>query len=456
MAQGEQSRLTQFQDQSHTGRNVERACFVGVGACLGLVSLVLFIQQQALSRQVRYEQKEIEELKDVIHNEQKGQIEELSQQVQQEQSISSYQLAGTFTLLASLITMFHMTSHLRRFHEPFIQRKILAILMMVPIYGITSFVSLVEPVLRGYVDIMKDFYEAYVIYQFLSFLIAVLGKGSNDRDAIVELLARHADHLKPPMKCLKCCFHRNPSESDKALADAVLLESQILAMQFVLVRPLTSLASFVVDMLDDGNPMPTWDPRYPRFYIVMVQNVSVFCAFTGLLKFYHAVHEDIEWCRPWPKFLCIKGVVFMTFWQGIAVSLLANTAENTSTADGEDFDPREWTAKVQDMLICVEMLFFSLAHFFTFPTDEWEQGYRPTESSTRFGDNIALGDFVSDVKFVVRSSRKSGQYQKYDEEIGDDPVGLTATPKPLESESTSAFGDEDGDLQLTVEDGELS
>jgi hypothetical protein len=31
----------------------------------------------------------------------------------------------------------------------------------------------------------------------------------------------------------------------------------------------------------------------PKFYLVMVQNVSVFLAFSGLLKFYHAVRDEI-------------------------------------------------------------------------------------------------------------------------------------------------------------------
>jgi len=446
MAREEQSRLTPIREEAETG-----SCapfFVAAWACLGLVSVILFVQLQIVLRKVSYQQDEIEELRDEIRNEQSGQIQQLSQQVKQEQSITAFQLAGTFTLLAVLVTIFHMTSHLRHFREPFVQRKILAILMMVPIYGFTSLVSLVAPVLRGYVDIIKDFYEAYVIYQFLSFLIAVLGKGN--RDAVVELLARHADHLKHPMKCLNCCFHRSPQESDKALADAVLLESQIFAMQFVLVRPITSLASFVVDMLDSDDSMPTWDPRCPRFYIVMLQNISVFVAFTGLLKFYHAVHEDLEWCRPWPKFLCIKGVVFMTFWQGLAVSLLAGTAEEKYGGDG-NFDAREWTSKIQDMLICVEMLFFSLAHFFTFPTDEWEEGYRPAESGARFGDNIALGDFVSDVKFVV-GSRKSRKSQN----ANGDNINIFASSSTMPSESDDDLDGGIGALRLVAEKAEPS
>jgi hypothetical protein len=37
------------------------------------------------------------------------------------------------------------------------------------------------------------------------------------------------------------------------------------------------------------------DYRSPQFYIVILQNVSVFLAFSGLLNFYHAVQEDLKW-----------------------------------------------------------------------------------------------------------------------------------------------------------------
>ena len=58
--------------------------------------------------------------------------------------------------------------------------------------------SHVAPSAEPIMEILKDFYESYVIYQFLSFLIAVLGRG--DRQAAVRSLARHADHLRRPFK----------------------------------------------------------------------------------------------------------------------------------------------------------------------------------------------------------------------------------------------------------------
>ena len=207
--------------------------------------------------------------------------QEIQQEVSQQKDFTIINIAGTFTLLSCLVTMFHMTAHLRQMNQPLIQRKILAILWMSPIYAVTSFLSLILPSGEPYLSIVKDFYEAYVIYQFLSFLIAVLGKG--DRDTAVKALARHTEYLKAPYRCLHCLFHPPPEESNTAFASAVLLECQVLSMQFVFFRPLTAILMFVLESTTtspDG-----WDYFYsPQFVVVMIENISVFLAFSGLLK----------------------------------------------------------------------------------------------------------------------------------------------------------------------------
>eukprot|EP00804_Cyclotella_cryptica_P029207 CCRYP_011648-RA/>CCRYP_011648-RA protein AED:0.06 eAED:0.06 QI:253/1/1/1/0.75/0.6/5/458/777 len=382
-----------------------------------------------------------------------------------ENSFMVYQLAGTFTLLGCLISMWHMTSHLRSFHQPFVQRKILAILWMCPIYSVTSWMSLVVPSIEGYLAILKDLYEAYVIYQFLSFLIAVLGKGN--RDAVVDLLATHASHLSPPVRCFGWCRkelqytmtgEEATTDKNRQLADDVLLQCQLFAMQFVFLRPLLTATLFALKKIDYHGPMfgpgspfdhhdqdplvdgeaemavggGLMDYRSPQFYLVILENVSVFMAFSGLLKFYHAVQEDLSWCRPFPKFLCIKGVVFMTFWQGVIISLLADTTDLLSSSEGNE-DQQEIMAKqTQNFLICLEMLGFSIAHFYCFPVEEWEEGYRPVQDKSKFGDNLALGDFLHDLKLILRHNKtKRKRKDKFssedsistvleeDEELGD-------------------------------------
>jgi hypothetical protein len=81
--------------------------------------------------------------------------------------------------------------------------------------------------------------------------------------------------------------------------------------------------------------------------------------------------------------------------------------------------------QTQNFLICLEMLGFSigecnnlsdtssqyvpnscdgsLAHFYCFPVEEWQEGYRPpVQDDSKFGDNMALGDFLHDLKLILR------------------------------------------------------
>lgn len=636
--------------------------FINCGLVCGLIYLALieYPKIEALEAQVEEDKKEIADLDEEVREKQEGQIQILHKAVEQEQQFNFLTLAGTFTLLTCLISMFHMTTHVHRFTQPKIQRKIIAILWMSPIYSVTSFLSLIFPSVEGWMAIIKDFYESYCIYVFLSFLIAVLGEGS--RDKAVEVLAKHAGHLDRPTRCLTCFYDPPPDTSDLAkayvqcfcfvndtkprciscvwksnsylfsfalcsvlfyllLRNAVMTQCQIYCLQFTLVRPLTTIFSVFVlrrgkhhleededyneddefndDTYDfnnddntietdgdidsnnennnqknttdvkadessptdasmgeepitdssspqfgnatstsnptsdgnddnggtrmlqdaqnkrlrrkrtqtrqdrwlqqeqageeeedttemstnpsiessindnDGNipPMgfpsiapvsegdgyqfptfltptipiegmpigsspfapsfassntngfvPTFDPisgvipgpendaassfdynstglngifdtnstsnftmapslpdvvndtgfdsselvdqtkayfKSPGFALAMIVNVSIFFAFTGLLKLYHAVREDLLWCRPFPKFLTIKAVVFLTFWQGLAILLwLILTAE-----PGEKEEAFLQAHKYQNLLICVEMLLVAISQW---------------------------------------------------------------------------------------------
>ena len=99
----------------------------------------------------------------------------------------------------------------------------------------------------------------------------------------------------------------------------------------------------------------------------------------------------------------------MTFWQGITISLLATTTDLFSdhtdvviTDINDDDQVEQWAKQAQNFLICLEMLGFSIAHFYCFPVEEWEEGYRPVEKKSNFGDNMALGDFMHDLKSILR------------------------------------------------------
>jgi hypothetical protein len=90
-------------------------------------------------------------------------------------------------------------------------------------------------------------------------------------------------------------------------------------MQFVLLKPLLTLAPYYCTFFGiayanhpalTSNHIP--DFTSPLLYVLAISNLSVSMAFYGLVSFYHLVDDELAWVDPWPKFLCIKGVVFMT------------------------------------------------------------------------------------------------------------------------------------------------
>jgi hypothetical protein len=82
------------------------------------------------------------------------------------------------------------------------------------------------------------------------------------------------------------------------------------------------------------------------------------------------------------------------------------------------------------------MLFFSIAHWCVFPTEEWEEGYAPREYAK---PGIGIKDFVSDMNLIVQSSKASRRSKKnagdiseelmVDEEVGTEhDLSLATSP----------------------------
>ena len=130
----------------NTNSTIVTKCTILFLLCNTIVIVVLFVlvmmmglQLHTLQTQVIQDEEDIATLQTEITTQINNQ-QHLNQRVDQEHSLTLYQMAGTFTLLTCLISVFHMTQHLSNYHEPIIQRKIVAILWMSPIYSITSLI----------------------------------------------------------------------------------------------------------------------------------------------------------------------------------------------------------------------------------------------------------------------------------------------------------------------------
>eukprot|EP00985_Skeletonema_marinoi_P005431 scaffold2353_cov73-Skeletonema_marinoi.AAC.8 len=279
-----------------------------------------------------------------------------------------------------------------------------------------------------------------------------------NREAVVDLLASHADHLSPPVRCFGCCRKRLGqgivcSDEKRQLADDVLLQCQVCAMQFVFLRPLLTAVRFGLKQMDYHGPL--FGPGNPFDNSggggggdLEMDADSDVCSYIGGGMIAYCTPQF--WCRPFPKFLCIKGVVFMTFWQGLVITLLAESTDilnsgGEAVTNSEADDQEKYAKQAQNFLICLEMLGFAIAHFYCFPVEEWEEGYRPVEDRTKFGDNMALGDFLHDLKLIMR--HKSKKRKSKDKLGSSNSVGSFSTV-PEEDEEVGSLLDNVEDLLL--------
>ena len=301
----------------------------------------------------------------------------------------SQTLGGVLAAFATALSFQNIVSHLNHYVRPEYQLYICRILGMVPVYSVSSWLSLMSPRNALYFDLVRDSYEAYTLYSFVALLINVAG-GERSLAYLLELKPR-LPHPWPLSLML-------PPEP---LGARFLKQVRVALLQFVFIKPLTAAVAialnrhgwYVQPKVPDA--LPFWRYGYP--YIWLVVNVSVSVALYWMVMLYLATEDLLQHFRPLPKFLCIKSVIFFSWWQGVVLGLLVQWRWIT---DVGDYSSDSVATGVQDLLICAEMAMAAVAHHFVFSWKEFED-YAPDPSRPllrNFGDIVDIRDVLSDAK----------------------------------------------------------
>ncbi|KAJ6928443.1 transmembrane protein 184B-like [Populus alba x Populus x berolinensis] len=250
---------------------------------------------------------------------------------------------------AMALAIFHIYRHLRNYTEPTYQRYIVRIIFMVPVYALMSFLSLIFPDSSIYFNSIREVYEAWVIYNFLSLCLAWVGGPG----AVVLSLSGRA--MKPSWCLMTCCFPPVP------LDGRFIRRCKQGCLQFVILKPFlvaVTLILYAKGKYKDGN----FSPKQSYLYLTIIYTISYTMALYALALFYVACKDLLQPFNPVPKFIIIKSVVFLTYWQGVLVFLAAKSG---FIKDAEE------AAQFQDFIICVEMLIAAVGHLYAFPYKEY-------------------------------------------------------------------------------------
>ena len=176
----------------------------------------------------------------------------------------------------------------------------ISILLMVPMYSITSFLSLRYIRHAVYFDAIRSCYEAFVIYSFYALLLSYLG---SDHEAQKASMQRKPDGRYPfPFNC----YLYNPRTS-KFLTNCTRR-----TLQYALIHPFTTLVYVILEI--SGSLCPEqMDMKHPSFYLLTIDMISVSVAMYYLVLFFLVVNTDLARYRPMWKFLAVKFVIFFSF-----------------------------------------------------------------------------------------------------------------------------------------------
>lgn len=279
-------------------------------------------------------------------------------------------IGGIFAVVSICMSMVQIAQHFfHQTHHPS-QKRIMRILAMVPVYAVTSWLSILFFESAIYMEFIKSCFEAYVIYCFLLLLTKYLG-GHRGVEQVILMQERIV--LPIPF----CCIKLVPSVR-------WVWYFKIGLLQYSWLNPLCSGVAVVLNLTGVyANGEWKFNRGFP--YITIIINISQTVALYSLVTFYTNAKEALRPFKPLPKFLVIKLIVFFIFWQSVlmsglaAVHVLRNTSCNPSAntycnGSTTGFSVEEEKILLSNILICVEMFFFSIAHHWIFSWRPYANG----------------------------------------------------------------------------------
>ncbi|KAG0045234.1 hypothetical protein BGZ83_009522 [Gryganskiella cystojenkinii] len=272
-----------------------------------------------------------------------------------ELSPSTVWFSGVFAFIATMVSTFAIWLQLKNYRKPMLQRYTVRILCMVPVYSLSSWVSLTSLDAAFYIDAFRDVYEAFVIYCFFNLLVYYLG---GERSLLTMLHGRpYSQHVFPVS-----LWAREVDVGDPYTF--LFIKRGIL--QYVYIKPLTAALTMVLKSLGAYHEgLISLKSGY--LWMVLISNVSVF------LSLY-----------------CFTIAVL------VATGLLHYSSPEIAVA-------------FQDALICFEMAIASFGHLYAFSHKDYID---PEIPSARMPIYYALRDAFG-IRDIIEDSRETLQGTRF-------------------------------------------
>lgn len=304
---------------------------------------------------------------------------------------TAHHVTGFLAWTSAIVAVALVAMHVKHYTMPRVQRHINRVILIVPVFSLLSWISLViENNKAGfYIEVVRDCYESWVVYNFLNLCLAYVGGPG----AIVNAMAGKEIKVGSWLRGT-CIFDR-----DLVVDGNYIRRCKQGCLQFVFIKPILSIIEIVLQAKGKlGDGQINFLKAY--VYILFVYNISYTLALYALWMFYLGAHDPLAKYNPLLKFIIVKSVIFLSFWQSFFTAMAVRTGSLDSPEEGR---------AVQDVLICCEMFVVSLMMWFAFPYTDFVD---PTGAKRGFVSNVVNFVSVRDV-FDDTVHQFGATYQDY-------------------------------------------
>lgn len=255
--------------------------------------------------------------------------------------------AVVFCVISCVISFSDLRDHLWRFDYPKLQVLEMRIVLMVPIYAIFSALSLIFSQWRFFFETVRDTYESFVLYMFFMLMIAYCG---GEGQLLRSLKKKRYKGMHPFPVCFLPSF---PLDTN------FYLRCKRWVLQCALIKPVCSFIAMVTHPLGIYNE-GSFAVNNVYTYTCIIINFSLTMALYYLVLFEIECGKEMHYAKTFLKFLCIKSIIFFSYWQSVGVSVCSSLG--LFYLGSTEAERETNSALIQDLLMCFELLPVALMH----------------------------------------------------------------------------------------------
>lgn len=278
-------------------------------------------------------------------------------------------VSGWSALASLVIIFFSILLHLLNYRKPFQQRLMIRIQLIVPLFAILCYSMLRDPTAvfnKFVVEPVREIYEAFVIYTFFSLLTDMLGGA---KSIIIMTSGRppvlHPGFVKwilPPLDILD-------PQTFLAIKRGIL--------QYVWLKPVICFGTLFFELLGWYN-VNDMSASSLYLWFTIVYNFSVSLSLYCLAIFWKILWQDLKPFNPMGKFLCVKLIIFASYWQGVLLAILNIMGVLPGDSSQDENGAPNIGVSIQNALLCVELIAFAIGHWLSFSYKPYTISRMPT------------------------------------------------------------------------------